>query len=101
MELSGCPELEGLSGGDSGGEPPVPIPNTEVKPASADGTWGATPWESRSPPDIKRRRGHRAIDGPSFFHPEETRMARPSDRNRGQSDRSRGPGGDRNRRPAG
>lgn len=28
-------------------------------------------------------------------------MARPSDRNRGQSDRSRGPGGDRNRRPAG
>ncbi len=27
-----------LSGGDSGGEPPVPIPNTEVKPLSADGT---------------------------------------------------------------
>ena len=52
MELSGCPGLEGLSGGDSVGEPPVPIPNTEVKPVSADGTWGATPWESRSPPDI-------------------------------------------------
>ena len=32
-----------LSGGDSGREPPVPIPNTEVKPASADGTWGFTP----------------------------------------------------------
>ncbi len=42
-----------LSGGDSGGEPPVPIPNTEVKPASADGTWVGTPWESRTPPDIK------------------------------------------------
>jgi hypothetical protein len=27
-----------------------------VKPASADGTWGVVPWESRSPPDIKRRR---------------------------------------------
>ena len=37
-------------GGNGGGVPPVPIPNTEVKPASADGTWGATPWESRSLP---------------------------------------------------
>jgi hypothetical protein len=27
-------------GGHSGGEPPVPIPNTEVKPSSADGTAG-------------------------------------------------------------
>ena len=52
----GCPTLEDLPGGDSGGEPPVPIPNTEVKPASADGTWGATPWESRSPPGIKIER---------------------------------------------
>ena len=68
MELSGCPGLEGLSGGDSGEEPPVPIPNTEVKLASADGTWGATPRESRSLPDIKTRRGHRtSVDGPSFL----------------------------------
>ena len=29
---------------------PVPIPNTEVKPICADGTWGATPWESRTLP---------------------------------------------------
>jgi hypothetical protein len=29
-----------MSGDDSGGDPPVPIPNTEVKPSSADGTWG-------------------------------------------------------------
>jgi hypothetical protein len=29
-----------ISGGHSGGVTPVPIPNTEVKPASADGTWG-------------------------------------------------------------
>src|ERR1700755_2030552 len=31
-------------------ETPLPIPNRAVKPFSADGTWGATPWESRSPP---------------------------------------------------
>ena len=33
---------------DSGVETPVPIPNTEVKRASADGTGRATAWESRS-----------------------------------------------------
>ena len=39
-------------GGYSGGVTPVPIPNTEVKPASADGTWVDSPWESRTPPDF-------------------------------------------------
>ncbi len=34
---------------------PVPIPNTEVKPDRADGTWVDSPWESRSPPDFSRR----------------------------------------------
>ena len=29
---------------------PGPIPNPAVKLVSADGTWGATPWESRSSP---------------------------------------------------
>ena len=33
---------------------PVPIPNTEVKPVSADGTWGVIPWESRTSPDFDR-----------------------------------------------
>ena len=42
-------------GGHSGGVTPVPIPNTEVKPASADGTWEETPWESRTPPDFSER----------------------------------------------
>ena len=37
-------------GGDSGGVTPVPIPNTEVKPSSADGTAWVTVWESRTPP---------------------------------------------------
>ena len=32
----------------SGVDPPDPIPNSEVKHASADDTWGAAPWESRS-----------------------------------------------------
>ena len=37
-------------GGHGGGVTPVPIPNTEVKPSSADGTWDESPWESRTPP---------------------------------------------------
>ncbi len=39
------------SGDDGEGETPVPIPNTEVKPFSADGTGGETLRESRSLPD--------------------------------------------------
>lgn len=34
----------------SSGGTPGPIPNPEVKPASADGTWLETAWESRSLP---------------------------------------------------
>jgi hypothetical protein len=40
-----------ISGGFSEEATPVPIPNTEVKLPSADGTALATGWESRSPPD--------------------------------------------------
>ncbi len=42
-------------GGHSGGVTPFPIPNTEVKPSSADGTWDECPWESRTPPDFFRK----------------------------------------------
>ncbi len=35
----------------SEGDPPVPIPNTVVKPFSPDGTARASVWESRSSPD--------------------------------------------------
>ena len=42
-------------GGASERATPVPFPNTEVKPLSADGTWVETPWESRSPPDYACR----------------------------------------------
>ena len=39
-----------IFGGHSEEAPPVPIPNTEVKLFSADGTARETVWESRSPP---------------------------------------------------
>jgi hypothetical protein len=42
-------------GGDSDRATPVPIPNTEVKPVSADGTWVDSPWESRTPPDFSSK----------------------------------------------
>ena len=37
-------------GGYSAGDPPDPIPNSEVKPRWADGTAGLPWWESTSPP---------------------------------------------------
>ena len=43
-----------ISGDNSERDPPVPIPNTEVKPLSADGTWLATARESKTSPDSKR-----------------------------------------------
>ena len=45
------PEAFTVSGGHSEGDTPLPIPNRAVKPLSADGTWRASAWESRSPPD--------------------------------------------------
>ena len=42
----------GLPGGHRGGETPVPISNTVVKPSSADGTARVTVWESRSLPGV-------------------------------------------------
>ena len=40
-------------GGNGEGEPRVPISNTTVKPFSADGTWTAGSWESRTSPSTK------------------------------------------------
>ena len=42
-------------GGHGGGVPPVPIPNTEVKPARADGTWTEGSRESRSLPTFREK----------------------------------------------
>jgi hypothetical protein len=43
-----------ISGDNDGEATPVPIPNTEVKLSSADGTWTAGSWESKSSPGKKR-----------------------------------------------
>ena len=52
-------------GDHGGGETPVPIPNTEVKPFSADGTAWVTVWESRTLPRIKFASAKAGIEGPS------------------------------------
>ena len=70
--LIGVAAMSKVSGGHGGGATPVSIPNTAVKPARADGTWGETPWESRTLPEFSqkkplpmeglfrvKRRGHR------------------------------------------
>jgi hypothetical protein len=64
----------GKSGAHSGGETPVPIPNTEVKPASADGSGLATDCESRSVPGlpffvsgVRRMEGSRCRFAPIFL----------------------------------
>ena len=41
-----------ISGDNDEGVPPVPIPNTEVKPFSAESTWLDTAREDRSSPDF-------------------------------------------------
>src|SRR6266550_8797087 len=41
-----------FAGGHRSRVTPVPIPNTEVKPATADGTARETAWESRSLPAV-------------------------------------------------
>lgn len=51
--------------GDNGeGDPPVLIPNTEVKPFSADGTWLDTTRESRSSPVTNKKE---IVDSYLFF----------------------------------
>ena len=64
-----------LFGGDSGGETPVPIPNTEVKPSSADGTSLVTRWESRTLPKFFKALLRINEEGP-FFWQEGTRLKR-------------------------
>ena len=56
MQFSRCDERvtsksHRISGDYSLRDPPVPIPNTEVKPQHADSTWLETAREGRSSPD--------------------------------------------------
>ena len=48
------------AGGHRSRVTPVPIPNTEVKPATADGTAWETVWESRSLPAVITTRAQRS-----------------------------------------
>ena len=50
-----------ISGDNGERDPPVPIPNTEVKPFSADGTWLETTWESRTLPDSTKKSLRRCL----------------------------------------
>ena len=50
------PTYRKISGDNSERDPPVLIPNTEVKPLSADGTWLATARESRTSPGSRERK---------------------------------------------
>ena len=65
MELSGITWDSKISGDHGGRVTPVPIPNTEVKTASADGTWWATAWESRASPEFVSKGTERDL-GPLF-----------------------------------
>ena len=49
---SGAGGADRFPGGHRSRVTPVPIPNTEVKPATADGTAWVTVWESRSLPGL-------------------------------------------------
>src|SRR5689334_25443261 len=46
------PQAHKFAGGHRSRVTPVPIPNTEVKPDTADGTVWETVWESRSLPAL-------------------------------------------------
>src|SRR5262245_3418204 len=54
------PQADKFAGGHRIRVTPVPIPNTEVKPDTADGTVWETVWESRSLPAVftKKARCH-------------------------------------------
>ena len=55
-----------ISGDNGERDPPVPMPNTEVKPFSADGTWLETTWESRTLPDSTKKKPQ-TMSGAFFF----------------------------------
>ena len=48
-------DLFSVPGGHTGGAPPVPIPNTEVKPSKADDTAAVRQWESRTLPGYNKK----------------------------------------------
>jgi hypothetical protein len=63
-----------VSGGHRRGVTPVPIPNTEVKPSTADGTARVTVWESRSLPGLFLQARCESV-GPFFVYAAARRRA--------------------------
>ena len=57
-------EKDGVDGGE---DPPVPIPNTEVKLTSVENTWLATAWEDRKTPS--REDGTSGLQRSFLFSP--------------------------------
>src|ERR1041384_4091924 len=57
------------AGGHRSRVTPVPIPNTEVKPATADGTARETAWESRSLPAVIVGKSPSSVDDGLFLRP--------------------------------
>src|SRR5215510_12407846 len=84
VEFSSAQEPHTL-GGHSGGETPLPIPNREVKPASADGTRRAISRESRTPPIFFAHR----LRGRGLSSWERAQAARSLSRHSGSSSRNR------------
>jgi hypothetical protein len=72
--------LSPVSGGFGEGETPLPIPNRAVKPLSADGTWPARAWESRTPPVY-----FNAIEPPKGGSTSLRALPRPCTRGRGDA----------------
>ncbi len=63
-----APQRPPGAGGPGGRGTPGPMPNPEVKPASAEGTAGATLWETRAPPAPGARcAGRGTRGGPPLF----------------------------------
>ena len=69
ISRSPLPRHTGFFGGHSEEVPPVPIPNTEVKLFSADGTAWETMWESRSPPNSLKKAPARSRAQGLFLFP--------------------------------
>ena len=62
-------QLYSHCGDDSVEDPPVPIPNTEVKLNCVDGTWRVTARESRTLPDyFFFYNKYSSIENAIFFH---------------------------------
>ena len=54
MQLWVCESISNHSGGNGKRDPPVLIPNTEVKPLRAECTWLDTARETMAPPDLTK-----------------------------------------------